>query len=69
MCDSVNHTRFPKEDHLPDWVCRDKHGNKGERVEKVSLPATEDQIICDPSLKYVWVTTYLNNVEPSVSWI
>jgi len=23
MCDSVNHTRFPKEDHVPDWVCRD----------------------------------------------
>jgi hypothetical protein len=33
MCDPVNHTRFPKEDHLPDWVCRDKHGNKGDRVE------------------------------------
>jgi len=29
----VNHTRFPKEDHLPDWVCRDKHSNKGDRVE------------------------------------
>ena len=34
MCDSVNHTLFPKEDHLPDWVCRDKHGNKGDRVEQ-----------------------------------
>jgi hypothetical protein len=33
MCDLVNHTRFPKEDRLPDWVCRDKHGNKGDRVE------------------------------------
>jgi len=30
----VNHTRFPKEDHIPDWVCRDKHGNKGDRVEE-----------------------------------
>jgi len=29
LCDSVNHTRFPKEDRVPDWVCRDKHGNKG----------------------------------------
>jgi len=19
----VNHTRFPKEDNVPDWVCRD----------------------------------------------
>ena len=25
--------RFPKEDHIPDWVCRDKHGNKGDLVE------------------------------------
>jgi hypothetical protein len=33
ICDSVNHTRFLKEDHLPDWVCQDKHGNKGDRVE------------------------------------
>jgi hypothetical protein len=33
VCDSVNHTRFLKEDHLPDWVCRDKHGNKGNRAE------------------------------------
>ena len=32
MCDLVNHTHFPKEDHLPDWVCRDKHGKKGDRV-------------------------------------
>jgi hypothetical protein len=35
MCDSVNHTRFLKEDHVPDWVCRDKHGNKGDRVEYI----------------------------------
>jgi len=33
MCDSLNHTRFLKEDHLPDWVCWDKHSNKGDRVE------------------------------------
>ena len=23
ICDSVNHNRFPKEDHLPDWARRD----------------------------------------------
>ena len=33
MCDSVNHTHFTKEDHLPDWVCRDKHSNRGDRIE------------------------------------
>jgi hypothetical protein len=30
---SVNHTRFPEEDHIPDWVCRDEHGNKCDRVQ------------------------------------
>ena len=30
---SVNHTRFPKEDHLPDWVHWDNKHTKGERVE------------------------------------
>jgi hypothetical protein len=33
MCDSVDHTHFPKEDHLPDWVCQDKHVIKGDRVD------------------------------------
>jgi len=29
----VNHTRFPKEDHLPDWDRRDNKFTKGDRVE------------------------------------
>ena len=33
MCDSVNHTRFPKEDHLPNWERRDNKVTKGDRVE------------------------------------
>jgi len=33
MCDSVNHTRFPKEDHLPDSARRDNEVTKGYRVE------------------------------------
>jgi hypothetical protein len=37
MCDSVNHSRFPKEDHLLDWVRRDKHGNEGDRVDTPCL--------------------------------
>ena len=37
MCDSVNHTCFLKEDHIPAWVYRDKHGNKGDRVEKCNV--------------------------------
>jgi len=33
MCTLVNHTRFPKEDHLPDRACRDNKVTKGYRVE------------------------------------
>ena len=31
----MNHTHFPKEDHLPDWVRRDNKGTKGDRVDIV----------------------------------
>ena len=31
----MNHTRFPKEDHLPDWARRDNKDTKGDRVEYV----------------------------------
>jgi len=30
---SVNHTRFPEEDHLPDCASRDNKVKKGDRVE------------------------------------
>jgi len=33
ICVSVNHTRFPKEDHLPDWAHRDNWVGKYGRVE------------------------------------
>ena len=33
MCDSVNHTRCPKEDHLPDWARWDNKVTKGDRVD------------------------------------
>jgi len=31
----VNHTRFPNEDHLPDWARRDNKVTKGDRVERI----------------------------------
>jgi len=37
MCDSVNHTRFPKEDHLPDWARRDNKVRKGDRVKYIYI--------------------------------
>jgi len=35
ICDSVNHSRFPKEDHLPDWARRDNKVTKGDRIDSV----------------------------------
>ena len=32
ICDSVNHIRFQKEDHLPDWARRDNKDKKGDRT-------------------------------------
>ena len=31
--DSVNHTRFPQEDHLPECASRDTQVKKGDRVD------------------------------------
>jgi len=33
--DSVNHARFPKEDHLPDWARRDNKVTTRDRVDDV----------------------------------
>jgi len=33
----VNHTRFPKEDHLPDWARRYNKVTKGDRVEPIPV--------------------------------
>ena len=37
MCDLVNHTHFPKEDHLPYWARRDNQVKKGDRVQFVGV--------------------------------
>jgi hypothetical protein len=37
ICDSVNHTRFPKENHLPYWARRENKDTKGDRVDCVLL--------------------------------
>jgi len=34
ICDSVNHTRFPKENHLPDWARRDNKVTQDDRVDE-----------------------------------
>jgi len=35
ICASVDHTRFPEEDHVPDWARRDNKVTKGDRVELI----------------------------------
>jgi len=35
----VNHTRFAKEDHLPDWARRDNKVTKGDRAEYITYTA------------------------------
>ena len=37
----MNRTRFPKEDHLPDWARRDNKVKKGARVEHVIRKCTK----------------------------
>ena len=32
----MNHTRFPKEDHLPDCASRDNQVKNGDRVERIN---------------------------------
>jgi len=33
----VNHTRLPKEDHLPDWARRDNKVTKSDRVKRQTV--------------------------------
>ena len=39
----MNHTRFPKEDHLPDWARRDNKVTKGGRVDCIYNHLPEDE--------------------------
>jgi len=36
----VIHTRFAKEDHLPDWARRDNKDTKGDRAELEAVNRT-----------------------------
>jgi len=39
----MNHTRFPREDHLPDSARRDNKVTKGDRVESPCAVFAVDQ--------------------------
>jgi len=70
ICDSVNHTRLPKEVLLPDWVRWDNQGKKGDRVDLASI---EYLAVCVP--EPVWMrgemkVCYLPGIETGLlgSW-
>jgi len=55
-CDSVNHTRFPKEDRLRDWVRRYNKVTKGDGTEN---PISSLYCICSPSRLSGFFSCYL----------
>jgi len=63
VCDSVNHTRFPKEDHLPDLARRDNEVKKSDRVEYFSV--AEDKF-CNVICYLVSRTVYGHKLLPEV---
>jgi len=55
----VNHTRFPKEDHLPDWARRDNKVTKGDRVE------VREEIKTHPVCS---ITFFFNRAPCEIKW-
>ena len=45
ICDSVNHIRFPNEDHPPDWARRDDKVKKGRSCRIATLTTARHQSI------------------------
>ena len=67
----MNHTGFPKEDHLPNWARRDIKVTKGDRVEEVmtaSLPKSHEEYKKDLSTAAIniCVTATLKQTFPSI---
>jgi hypothetical protein len=60
-CDSVNHTRFPEEDHLPDWAHRDNKVRKGDCAEALVLLAYLCRLIL--SVSYCFVREIFVNLQ------
>jgi hypothetical protein len=56
----MNHTRFPKEDHLPDWARRDNQVKKGDRVDHVSMFADQPLEVLSALFSASCSLVYLN---------
>ena len=62
----MNHTRFPVEDHLPDWARRDNKVTKGDRVESEQY---EYFVSCET--EYRWVTMnccFMGDIKVTTSY-
>jgi len=61
----VNHTRFPKQNHLPDCASRDNQVKKGDRVEyclnnELSFKKGKTELF----MQYRFIITNLKNRIP-----
>ena len=64
----MNHTRSPKEDHLPDWARRDNKDTKGDRVEGIHLLPLWPFIICS-RMKFTFSYSFpSNDIKQSQGW-
>jgi len=61
ICHSVNHTRFSKEDHLPDWARWDNKVTKGDRVDTFTPGFYRDKYEIYHLISYIllWSVVYL----------
>ena len=60
----MNHTRLPKEDHLPDWARRDNKVTKGDRVEMKTLHFIKKRIHTDTTENlYIYKETKWNHLN------
>jgi len=62
----VNHTRFPKEDHLPNWERRDNKVTKDDRAEQLEgqekSNIEQDGIRSEGALfEYIFVVVFFQN--------
>jgi hypothetical protein len=54
MFDSVNHTCFPKEEHLPDCAGWDNQGKRSDRVEEQQYTHHIDCAVINVILFFNW---------------
>ena len=71
----MNHTRFPKEDHLPYWSHWDNKDTKGDRADQIICNTDTPQHVPEGWVQvnfcacqnwvYIWVILYVDIRESS----